>query len=301
VTSEQKTVNNLPKPAGANVLCIYHDDPDGQCSAAVVRRYYGPDLMLHAMEIGDPIPWQIIKAAQAVILVDFSFDVESMVRLSDSKDFVWVDHHVSALEQLGEAMAAVPGERTIEEAGCVLTWRTFFPEQEVPEAVALIGDRDIWRMALEDTRQFGEGIYQRDMDPANDELWQPLLDDDDDVVGALVEQGGLLYQARLRQISEMVERYGFEADFEGHRTLALNHRGNGDMGEHIRNLGYPLAYCYIEAVRDERRQTFVTLYSDQIDVSLIARKYGGGGHKGAAGFQFSRPGEPFPESPDTTS
>jgi nanoRNase/pAp phosphatase (c-di-AMP/oligoRNAs hydrolase) len=38
----------------------------------------------------------------------------------------------------------------------------------------------------------------------------------------------------------------------------------------------------------------VTLYSDVLDVSAIAAKFGGGGHRGAAGFQFHRSDRPFP-------
>ncbi|MFP3854515.1 MAG: hypothetical protein ACLFWD_09510, partial [Anaerolineales bacterium] len=212
----------IPLHDDPSILCLYHDDPDGQCSAAIVRRFYGDRAQMHAMEIGDPIPWEQIEAADAIVLVDFSFDLETMEQLAENKHFVWVDHHVSALDTIGEAMADVPGERRIDEAGCVLTWHTFFPDQPVPQAVALIGDRDIWRMALKDTRHFGEGIYQREMDPTNDELWDPLLDDDSSLVKELVEEGRLLYEARLRAIKDTVERYGFETEFEGLRTLAIN-------------------------------------------------------------------------------
>jgi nanoRNase/pAp phosphatase (c-di-AMP/oligoRNAs hydrolase) len=35
-------------------------------------------------------------------------------------------------------------------------------------------------------------------------------------------------------------------------------------------------------------QYTVSLYSKTVDVSEIAKKYGGGGHKGAAGFQCKK-------------
>jgi nanoRNase/pAp phosphatase (c-di-AMP/oligoRNAs hydrolase) len=66
------------------------------------------------------------------------------------------------------------------------------------------------------------------------------------------------------------------------------------MGEYIRHAGYEMAYCYIDVARKGRLQTVVTLYSDVVDVSEIARKHGGGGHRGAAGFQFDRTDRPFP-------
>lgn len=280
--------------AGQSTICLYHDDPDGCCAAAIVRRALGTEVVLHPLEIGDPIPWGRIETSHQVVLVDYSLALEDMQRLRAGRALVWVDHHKTSLARLAEAMAAVPGERSLEAAACVLTWQTFFPDEPVPQAVTLIGDRDIWRMAHAETRAFSEGLFQEDISPENDRLWKPLLDGDQAFGWQLIEQGQVLYAARLKSIRDVVGHYGFETMFEGHKTLVVNHRGNGDMGEHIRQIGYELAYCYVEVVRDGRLQTVVTLYSDQIDVSEIARKFGGGGHRGAAGFQFIRSDRPFP-------
>lgn len=275
-------------------ICLYHNDPDGCCAAAIVRRALGEPLMLRPLEIGDPVPWDEMGSYEQVVMVDYSLAPEDMRRLREGWSLVWVDHHKTSLVLLGEEMADVPGERSLEAAGCVLTWQTFFPELPLPQAVALIGDRDIWRMAYPETRTFSEGLYRSDFSPTNDDLWVPLLDDDRAVVQELIERGQVLYQARLHDIERIVARYGFEVEFEGHRTLAVNHRGSGDMGEYIRQQGYEIGYCYVEAVRSGELQTVVTLYSEQVDVSEIARKHGGGGHPGAAGFQMRRADRPFP-------
>lgn len=279
-------------------LCLYHNDPDGCCAAAVVRRALGRGVELQALEIGDPIPWERMQDIEQVVMVDFSLPPEDMRRLRDNWKLVWVDHHKTSLVVLGEEMAEVPGERSLEAAGCVLSWRTFFPAQPVPRAVALVGDRDIWRMEFPETRAFSEGLYRSQFDPDNDQLWEPLLNDDQEAVQALTERGALLYEARMLEIADIVERYGFETTFEGHRTLAVNHHGTGDMGEYIRQQGYELAYCFVEVFRDGELRTDVTLYSDQMDVSQLARKHGGGGHPGAAGFQFKRADGPFPPGSD---
>lgn len=286
-------MNELLDPS-RSTICLYHNDPDGCCAAAIVRRAMGPSVELHAMEIGDPVPWEGMQDYEQAVMVDYSLPPDDMRRLRDHWKLVWVDHHKTSLVILGQEMADVPGERSLEAAGCVLTWQTFFPDQEVPRAVELIGDRDIWRMAFPETRAFSEGLYRSDFSPANDELWGPLLDNDADRVQQLTDRGALLYEARMMDVREVVERYGFETSFEGHRTLAVNHNGTGDMGEYIRQLGYELGYCYVEVVRDGRLQTTVTLYSDQLDVSQLARKHGGGGHPGAAGFRFTRQDRPFP-------
>jgi nanoRNase/pAp phosphatase (c-di-AMP/oligoRNAs hydrolase) len=46
--------------------------------------------------------------------------------------------------------------------------------------------------------------------------------------------------------------------------------------------------------------TYVTLYSDNVDVSQLAQKFGGGGHVGAAGFHFPRGDSPFHPNADVT-
>lgn len=275
-------------------LCLYHNDPDGCCAAAVVRRALGKQVALQPMEIGDPMPWERLQEYEQIVMVDYSLPPEEMRRLRDDWELVWVDHHKTSLVLLGEEMAEVPGERSLEAAACVLTWRTFFPDQEVPQAVALVGDRDIWRMQYPETRAFSEGLYRSDFSPDNDALWVPLLNDEQEQVQELIERGEVLYQARMLEIEEVVNRYGFEITFEGHRTLAVNHHGTGDMGEYIREQGYTIGYCFVEVLRDGRLRTDVTLYSDQVDVSQLARKHGGGGHPGAAGFQFTRGDRPFP-------
>jgi nanoRNase/pAp phosphatase (c-di-AMP/oligoRNAs hydrolase) len=107
-----------------------------------------------------------------------------------------------------------------------------------------------------------------------------------------------LREARLRNIQSATARYGFVVTFEGHRTLAVNLRGSGDLGEHIRNCGYEIAYCYIDNLVDGELFTFVSLYSKEVDVAKIAQRFGGGGHRGAAGFHFKRESAPFPAEAD---
>ena len=275
------------------VLCLYHNDPDGQCSAAIVRRKYGKEVALKAMDYGMDIPWEEIEAADVVIIVDFSLHLDEMQRVLASANLIWIDHHKTALEALGEL--DVPGLRALDRAGCMLTWQTFFPEEPMPRAVRYVGERDIWTFEHEDTKPFCEGLYQLSSHPANDSLWTPLLDDEDEFVNQIVKDGALLHRSRMLTIRRQVRGYGYEINFEGYRTLAVNVRGTGELGEFIRTQGYTIGYAYIQTRLNGTLTTSVTLYSDQIDVSDIARRFGGGGHPGAAGFSFASKGFPFPD------
>ena len=79
------------------VLCIYHKaDLDGVCSAAIVHKEY-PNCELYGMDYGDGFNWDRLIGVDRVIMVDFSLPLHSMKRLENSIDFIWIDHHRSAI------------------------------------------------------------------------------------------------------------------------------------------------------------------------------------------------------------
>lgn len=279
------------------VLCFYNDDADGRCGAAIVRRALGKSVILHPTDYGDPVPWGTVERVKQIIITDFSFPKETMEQMMATTSLIWIDHHKTAMEALA-SLEDIPGKRDLNQAACVLTWDYFFPEVPLPKAVAYIGDRDIWKHEFPETKAFNEGLFFKDNRPFNDELWDPLFDDDHAFISGLIERGEVLYQARMLTIERVIRRQGFEVDFNGYRTLAVNGHTSGDLGEAIRRRGYEIGYCYQEAEQNGDLMTFVTLYSDQIDVSEIAKKYGGGGHAGAAGFSFRRSDRPFPKEPE---
>ena len=277
------------------IICFHHNDADGRASGAIARFSLGQNLVLIESDYDEqPIPWDQISIGNQVYVLDFSFSLVDMQKLASGRQLTWIDHHKSALAELKDVSTAWPGIRDISEAACVLTWRYFFPQRPVPQAITLIGDRDIWRWAEVDTGAFTEGLHVRDTHAGNDELWVPLLEDDPDVLRAITVEGRRLREIRLADINNQIERLGFEVQFEGHRTLVINAPGNGDMGQRGRDLGYEIVYCYEDRLQLGKLTTSVTLFSREADVSVIARRYGGGGHAQAAGFSFSRGLTPFP-------
>ncbi|MEK6256467.1 MAG: hypothetical protein N2C13_03995 [Chloroflexota bacterium] len=275
-------------------LCLHHNDADGRASGAIVRRALQPNLELFEMDYGDPIPWEKIDTVEQVVVVDFSLASSDMLTVAEKCELVWIDHHKSSIEEMEDIAVNWPGVRSLEEAACVLTWQYYFPDVAVPKAVILIGDRDIWRWAEEDTGAFCEGLFNQDSRVDNLALWKSLLDNDPSMLNQLIESGSILRAAQLTSIQRKVKAYGQEVEFEGHRTLMVNERGTGEMGEYIGKLGYEIGYCYIDMPQEGKLMTKVTLYSKVVDVSVIASKFGGGGHAGAAGFTFERDKLPLP-------
>jgi uncharacterized protein len=277
-----------------NTLCLHHNDTDGRASAAIVRRALGPKVWLYETNYGNSLPMERVLTSDHIIIVDFSLPRAEMENLAAYHQITWIDHHKSAIEELADSAEDWPGIRNIGEAACVLTWQYFFPNEPVPRSVKLIGDRDIWRWAEPETGPFNEGIYQLDTRPINDRLWSALLDDDPQLMEEVITSGRTIREARMREIRRALSQRGYAVNFEGHYTLVINLRGSGDIGQQIRDMGYDLAYCYVDTLHKGEITTFVTLYSAEVDVSKIAERFGGGGHAGAAGFHYKRGATPFP-------
>ena len=277
-------------------VCFHHNDADGRASGAIVRHALGPEVQLIESDYdGTPIDWGAVERAERVVVVDFSFSMADMLRMAQGRQMVWIDHHKSALAEFKEVAAGWAGLRDSREAACVLCWKYFFPERPVPRAVVLIGDRDVWRWAEADTGAFNQGLYVLDSRVQNDDLWRKLLEDDPQTVDGIIREGRRLREIHLNDIARMVRARGFGVSFEGHWTLAVNAPGDGDIGQHGRDLGYKIVYCYVDQLQNGRLFTNVTAFSKEVDVSVIARKFGGGGHAGASGFAFPRQKTPFPD------
>ena len=276
-------------------ICFHHNDPDGHASGAIVKYALGDDVTLFESDYdGNPIPWELVEQAEQVIVTDFSFPVDEMKRLAAGREMIWIDHHKSAMEEFEGIADDWLGIRDISEAACVLTWQYFFPQKPVPRAIVLIGDRDIWRWAEKDTGAFGASLYNQDHHANNAAFWKPLLEDDPATLKKMIAEGAWLREINLREIDSLMEARSYEVEFEGYEALVVNKRGTGDVGNYGRDRGYEIVYTYADKMLDDGLYTIVTLYSNKVDVSVIATRYGGGGHAGAAGFSFPRGATPFP-------
>jgi len=241
-----------------------------------------------------PIPWKKVERTERVIVVDFSFPKEDMLRMAGGRKFIWIDHHKSAILEFEEVGKDWDGSRDISEAACVLTWKYFFPKKPVPRSVVLIGDRDIWRWTEVDTGAFNESLYNHDHLADNDALWESLFKDDQETLARMIKEGAWLREIKLGNVERLMGARSFEVRFERYKTLVVNASGNGDIGNYGHSRGYEIVYCYVDEMQPNGLATNVTLFSNKVDVSVIVKKFGGGGHAGAAGFSFPRGATPFP-------
>lgn len=284
--------------------CFYHADNDGKCAAywvykdAVNKDNYGREFI--EINYGIPFPIKTIKPDEEIYIVDYSIEVEEMRKLLQiTRNVIWIDHHKSAIEKYNDFETPIEGIRYDGVAGCMLTYcylnhmtykgtgnkKSFdlSMTELAPEFTKLIADWDVWTFKYGDrTREFNMGFELYDKDPSS-ESWS-MMEQDSSVVDDIVEKGKLLIQYRDVWASEYCKSKGYEINFEGYKCFAMN-LGSCNS-EYFKSIAddYDILIPYYY----NGKVWMYSLYSEKVDVSEIAKKYGGGGHKGASGFQIDK-------------
>jgi oligoribonuclease NrnB/cAMP/cGMP phosphodiesterase (DHH superfamily) len=269
--------------------CFYHSaDFDGKCSGAIVRLKH-PDCDLIGIDYGDPFPWDSVHDDEVLFMVDFAVqpntDMERLYAKTAGK-LVWIDHHKTALEWAGLSGFdnVCKGVRALDLAACELTWNYLYPQAEMPEVVWLLGRYDIWKHDNPRVLPFQYGM--RLLNPAADDVgvWRSLFDGHTTIEG-VVEKGLIVQAAQEQSHAGVCKMAGFDLEWEGLRWTAVNGPYRGSMVhksrfDHIKHDAM-LGFYWTGSL------WMLSLTTDKpdVDVSSIAKKYGGGGHKGAAGFQ----------------
>ena len=282
---------------------FYHVDNDGKCSAACIRLFYQKKSDYDASSIeyfpinyGWDFPFEKINQDELVYIVDFSIEPEDMTKLlSITNNVIWIDHHISAIRKYDDFNTNISGLRVNGIAGCMLTYCYLFEmngdksfdismTNNAPKFVKYIADRDVWKFEYgETTKYFSLGLDCEKNDP-EDFIWDQLFDsDDNELMTHLINNGKSIKKYKDNYFSRYVNSKGFETELSGYSAYAVNISpgfASSEIFDDIDKTKYDIFVIFAFNGIDWS----YTIYSDKIDVSLIASSYGGGGHKGAAGF-----------------
>lgn len=280
---------------------FYHSsDLDGRCSAALVKLKH-PDCELIGIDYGDEFPmdvfWDEEKGEpvrnQDVWMVDFClqpfgkmWDVKGIVNKWGG-DFVWIDHHKTAIDAaLASGFEANRGRLEVGKAACELVWEFLHPGTMIPEAVWLLGRYDVWDLnADEFVVPYQYGMRHLDPQPEATALWESILNGSTTRMSII--NNGMIIQRSIEQGFKGTAEYAcFEVEWEGMRWIAINgpYRGSGVF----KSVFDPAKHHGMLSFFWNGKEWRFGLYSDRddVDVSEVAKRYGGGGHRGAAGFQI---------------
>lgn len=269
------------------VFVIYHAEClDGFGAAYAAWKKY-PDAEFYAAKYGQEPPIELLRDAEVYIL-DFSYPLGAMrAIIAEAAKVTVLDHHKTARDALAVLLEAKEchGEFDMNRSGSVMAWQWFFGDP-VPEMLLHIQDRDLWRFNMKDTKEIAAALYSRKMEMHE---WEWLSDN----LSNLAEEGTAILRSEKKKVEMLVNSGLHFADIGGHYVPVVN--APFFMASDI---------CH-ELLRRMPDAGFVATYSrtgddivyslrstdDRVDVSEIAKKYDGGGHRNAAGFKYPAAGK----------
>lgn len=293
------------------MLIIYHkSDMDGLCSAAILHHRF-PEARLLGYDYREPfdVETQIAKG-EDVIMADVSMSMFTMEAIADrAGNFTWLDHHVSAYKDfvdhfkfhrsdtVGHVMFAdgydwdYVYDPTI--SACEICWRFYSRKKdETPEPILLLGKYDTWRENGTDAWNnvilpFQYGMRMEGFTPESLANW--IFNDyanNPTRLREMVGIGSAILKYQKQQDKRLMEK-SFDARLNipaeqgvirclvcngAYSSTAFESKWDEEKYDAMVGIGF-----------DGKMWGIALRTTKDIDLSVIAKSFGGGGHKKAAG------------------
>ena len=262
-------------PSSVN-LVIYHGGcSDGFAGAWAAWKLLGNRAEYVAGVYGHPPP--DVKGKN-VVCVDFAYDNATTKRLiAESNDFLILDHHKSAMIALYDVSEAI---FDMSRSGAIISWQWFHPTVEPPKFLKYVQDKDLWHWKLPYSKEFCASF---EMVPFEFDEFDALTDDS--VFDEAVKKGSYILAYKRTYVTRIVEK-AIACKIAGYTATVVNTpHWISDVGHHMAKISDVAIIWYYD---HNDQMTVVSLRSehDDVDVSEIAKLFGGGGHKQSAGFKL---------------
>lgn len=288
-------------------ICIYHAAcDDGFGAAWAVWKRWGDVVTFIPASYGQSLPVDDMACAN-VLFVDFSAkraEIETIAAVA--KSIVIIDHHKTAQAELEPFKAILPSEASLcpgnlgtvfnetselgissvvawfdmAQSGAAMAWKFAFPNHHVPQFLRYIEDRDLWRFQFGDeTRRFSAALRTYPMDF---KTWDSFMLRPD----RLTDEGVAILRSDRMNVQKFLHEAYFDA-IDGHNIPMVNvpYIFASDTAHALLQKfpDAPFAACW-SRLKNGRDQYSLRSDDSRLDVSVIAAKFGGGGHRNAAGF-----------------
>lgn len=275
----------------SDTAILYHGGGcrDGFCAAWCMRRAY-PDAEFFPVNYGGAFP---DVGGKRVFVVDFCPEENHLRGLvAFNREVVVLDHHKTAETILHEVHRKVNDldkfwfKFATDKSGARLAWEHAAAKWHdaglVPWMVEYIEDRDLWRFKLPHSREINAALR---LVPLDFDSWDSLAMIDPET---LIRQGRAVLQ-RDAEIVEQHVRHAVPTVVGGHTVPAVNATVLMSEIGHELSKGQPFAATYFDDLKAGVRRWSLRSQPGGVDVSAVAKKLGGGGHRNAAGFEQKLP------------
>lgn len=298
------------------MLIIYHkSDMDGICSAAILLHRF-PEARLLGYDYREPFDVEEnIENDERVIMADVSMPMDVMERIAERSGlFRWIDHHPSAHKDFisyfkSEVRLHEDGGYSVldgdmkyiyeeDKSACELCWE-FISDEPIPEPILLLGKYDTWRENGTDEWNnvilpFQYGMRLGSFTPETLSEWlfgdidgkMKWLDFKQARINQVVMVGNAILKYQKQQDKRLMEksfdaRLNIPAEQGVIRCLVCNGISSSTAFE---SKWDEEKYDAMVGISFDGKMWGISLRTTKdIDLSVIAKSFGGGGHKKAAG------------------
>jgi oligoribonuclease NrnB/cAMP/cGMP phosphodiesterase (DHH superfamily) len=267
------------------VKIIYHggncNDGFGSYIVAAAALYPIP-VEGKGMVHKEPVPWDWFTPEDAVFILDFSFSREDLLKIKSMvKELTVLDHHETAQKNL-EGLDFCKFDMC--KSGVGLTWDYFHPGEEMPFMLRYIQDRDLWKYEYEETKAFNAGIATVTKDLRN---WTSILQDESRVLDLIATGHSILVYSE--EMVRNIAKNAVYATLANQPVVMVNSAVlMSELGDYL--LHKPenidkVKFAVIWCVRGNAIMFSVrSKQGTDNSCAELCQKFGGGGHKHAAGF-----------------
>jgi oligoribonuclease NrnB/cAMP/cGMP phosphodiesterase (DHH superfamily) len=264
------------EPSSVNCVIYHSNCTDGFGAAYSAWKLLGNRAEYHACKHGTKPP---DVEGKNVVILDFSFDNATTKKMiEEAAGLLVIDHHKSAMVELHDISNT---HFDMTKSGAMLAWEWFHPGKEPPKFIKYIQDRDLWKWELDYSKEFSAAF---DMVPFEFEEFEKF--EDDSVFDDAVKRGSYILAYSKTVVKKVCEK-AVVRKYKGMEVMVVN--SSHWMSEIGARLAPDCDFAVIWYYDHQDRINKISLRSfhDAVDVSEIAKEFGGGGHKKAAGFQIS--------------
>ncbi len=245
---------------------------------------------------------EIIK--KNIIFVDICPSVEYLLTLCNiANNVVILDHHISAYRNIEEIENKPHNLFTVfdmNRSGCMITWDYFHDNSVRPWYVNYVGDRDLWKWELPDSKDINTALFEDKHISFNGLSNLAILtyEDENSIINSIKERGIQINKFR-NQIIEKETKKAIHCTFIFDETLYNIWLYNGpedlrsDIGNALMQINFKNGLKPDFAVNwryDVKTHEFwLSMRGEEWspDLSIICKKYNGGGHPKASGCSMS--------------
>lgn len=262
---------------------LYHSNCyDGFGAAYAAWKILKDSAKYIPVSYGRPIPDMSEKNIGTVYILDFSYQEADLLKIKETTNcekIVLLDHHKTAKENLANLIGKYEWlyiEFDMNRSGALITWEYFHNEPN--ELINHISDRDLWNFKLDGTKEIHRSLVSRPMDF---ESWDRFDLNELKAEGVILNR---MYTQLVKNIcaKPFTIKIGDFSVPAVNTSIAWSEVGN-ELLSMFPNCDFAASFTVFEDII-----MFSLRSRNEFDVSAVAKKFGGGGHKNAAGFKINK-------------